>query len=203
MQSSFGPSREMLENRHRENKAVDAVNKVHEEEEAKPKSEIVKLPATVVSDLYGQVSFDEFKDRYASIWQQITDKDHLITGRIQYTSKIMKTDLTVQSLSRREQTALSLFDPLFGTASSSAPEVRKDISAYRVILQLIKLGSTVFNKVTLNPDTRLTWAADPAIKQQYEYILDLDPIYFHYILSLLNDLDQAKQLALLENLKNP
>jgi len=167
------------------------------------KEDVVKLPSEVNSDVFGKLSFADFKTKYQSVWDQITDKDHLITGRITHETKILKTELVVQSMSRREQTAIAMFDPLFGSVDQTTPEVRRDLSAYRIIIQLVRLGQTTFPKVSLTPDNRSSWASDPLVKQQYEYILDLDPIYFSYILNVLNDLDQAKQLALLENLRNP
>jgi hypothetical protein len=204
MAGSFGPTREMLDNQLRDSKAVEAVEKVRkDEEEKKAREDIVKLPEEVISDIFGKLTYAEFKDRYKSVWEQVTDKDHLITGRIQYTTKILKTELVVQSMSRREQTAIALFDPLFGISNTQTSEVKRDLGAYRVIIQTVRLGDTIFPKVTLTSENRTTWAADPAIKQQYDYILDIDPIFFNYILSVLNDVDQAKQLALLENLRNP
>lgn len=204
MQSSFGPSREMLEQKYRDSQAAEAVDKVRKEESDKASREdLVKLPEEVTSDIFGKLSYSEFKAQYKSIWDQVIDKDHLITGRIQYTTKILKTELVVQSMSRREQTAIALFDPLFGISSTQSNEVKRDLGAYRVVIQIVRLGDTIFQKVPLTSDNRTTWAADPLVKQQYDYILDMDPIFFNYILSVLNDLDQAKQLALLENLKNP
>ena len=204
MAGSFGPTREMLDNQLRDAKAAEAVEKVRkEEEDKKAREDIVKLPEEVISDIFGKLTYDEFKERYKSVWEQVTDKDHLITGRIQYTTKILKTELVVQSMSRREQTAIALFDPLFGVSTTQTSEVKRDLGAYRVIIQTVRLGDTVFPKVPLTSENRVTWAADPVVKQQYDYILDVDPIFFNYILSVLNDVDQAKQLALLENLRNP
>lgn len=204
MAGSFGPTREMLDNQLRDAKAAEAVEKVRkEEEEKKAREDIVKLPEEVISDIFGKLTYAEFKERYKSVWEQVTDKDHLITGRIQYTTKILKTELVVQSMSRREQTAIALFDPLFGVSTTQTSEVKRDLGAYRVIIQTVRLGETLFPKVPLTSENRLTWAADPVVKQQYDYILDIDPIFFNYILSVLNDIDQAKQLALLENLRNP
>ena len=204
MAGSFGPTREMLDNQLRDAKAAEAVEKVRkEEEDKKAREDIVKLPEEVISDIFGKLTYAEFKERYKSVWEQVTDKDHLITGRIQYTTKILKTELVVQSMSRREQTAIALFDPLFGVSTTQTSEVKRDLGAYRVIIQTVRLGETLFPKVPLTSENRLTWAADPVVKQQYDYILDVDPIFFNYILSVLNDVDQAKQLALLENLRNP
>lgn len=204
MAGSFGPTREMLDNQLRDAKAAEAVEKVRkEEEDKKAREDIVKLPEEVISDIFGKLTYAEFKERYKSVWEQVTDKDHLITGRIQYTTKILKTELVVQSMSRREQTAIALFDPLFGVSNTQTAEVKRDLGAYRVIIQTVRLGDTVFPKVPLTSENRVTWAADPVVKQQYDYILDVDPIFFNYILSVLNDVDQAKQLALLENLRNP
>lgn len=204
MAGSFGPTREMLDNQLRDAKAAEAVEKVRkEEEEKKAREDIVKLPEEVISDIFGKLTYAEFKERYKSVWEQVTDKDHLITGRIQYTTKILKTELVVQSMSRREQTAIALFDPLFGVSTTQTAEIKRDLGAYRVIIQTVRLGETLFPKVPLTSENRVTWAADPVVKQQYDYILDIDPIFFNYILSVLNDVDQAKQLALLENLRNP
>lgn len=214
MPGSFGVSREQLEQQARDSKNLEALKKVQDQaektEETKEtsarESEInARLPELVFSDIYGKIPYKEFKAKYENIWEQVSNKDHLITQRIKHRAKLGSTHVLVQSLTKREQKALTFFEP--PPADDGDHTVIRDkqmeYSILRLILQVEQIGSIEFPAIRLTPETREKWRSDAAVKQQYDYLLDLDPIYFSHLLGILNDVDQAKYFALIENLKNP
>jgi len=214
MPGSFTVSRDQLEQQARDNKNIEALKKAQEqpEPEAESKEEKARiaevdsrLPEIVFSDFYGKLPYADFKAKYAHIWEQVNNKDNLLTQRIKHTVKFGPTTVSVQSLTKREQKALTFFEPAAATEGSAANtrDQQMEYSILRLILQVQQIGTTSFPDIRLTPETREKWRNDPAIKQQYDYLLDLDPIYFSQLLAILTDVDQAKYFALIENLKNP
>lgn len=214
MPGSFGVSREQLEQQVRDQRNVESLkrdqqtvteSKEAEQEKARIQEIDSKLPATVISDVHGKLTYAEFKARYEPVWDQISTKEYL-TQRIRYTTKLGSAAIILRSLTKREQKALTFFEPIAGTAAEDQPKFREqqmEYSVLRLVVQLERLGDLHFPDLKLTPETRETWRADSSIKQQYEYLMDMDPMYISHLLGMVNDLDQAKYFALIENLKNP
>lgn len=153
-----------------------------------------KVPSLILGSRFGDdagfVPYATFKDHYKTIWDQIADKDQLISQRTYYSTKIGPHTFTFRSLTGGEQRALVMFD-------------NTDYSTLRIILQLAKQGTTDFTPIRLTPETRQKWRDDPFIKQQYDWILDWDISVISHVLGVLNDLDRAKEYALVEDSINP
>jgi len=214
MPGSFGVSRDALEQQVRDQRAVDkfkreqqANSEAKEEaaESAREQEINAKLPETVNSDIYGTLKYADFKQRYAAIWDQVSSKEYL-TQRVRHSVKFGATLVSVRGLTKREQKALTLFEPVNTLLSEDQNKFREQQMEYvvlRLIVQLEQLGDVAFPDLKLTPESRESWRSDTSVKQRYEYLLDMDPIYISQLLGLVNDMDQAKYFALLENLKNP
>jgi len=214
MPGSFGLSRDQLEQQVRDQKNVEnlkrdqqAVSDSREADQEKARIQEIdsKLPTNVISDVHGKLTYAEFKARYQPVWDQIATKEYL-TQRIRYTTKLGAASIVIRSLTKREQKALTFFEP----STSGNPEDQSkfrdqqmEYSVLRLVVQLESLGTLNFPDLKLTPETRDAWRSDSSIKQQYEYLMDMDPMYISHLLGLVNDLDQAKYFALIENLKNP
>jgi len=214
MPGSFGVSRDALEQQVRDQRAVDkfkreqqANSEAKEEaaESAREQEINAKLPETVNSDIYGTLKYADFKERYAAIWDQVSSKEYL-TQRVRHSVKFGATLVSVRGLTKREQKALTLFEPVNTLLSEDQNKFREQQMEYvvlRLIVQLEQLGDVAFPDLKLTPESRESWRSDTSVKQRYEYLLDMDPMYISQLLGLVNDMDQAKYFALLENLKNP
>lgn len=226
---SFGMPKEAVEAGIREQRAAEAlesqtkeiakerVENRKKEQEAQVESQ---LPAKVQSGLLGTVPFSQFKEHYKDIWEQIQDKDHLLTQRVVHESKMAQIPVKIQSLKRREEQALVSLEPtpvgyprrvmgadgkyeMVETTPQDRVNQQLSYMTYRMVVQIVHLGGATFPSLKLTPDTQADWLEDTAVQQAYEYLMDLDPVMFQYLISLVEDVDNAKHFALVENMKNP
>lgn len=232
MKGSFGASGSDIERMIRDSRAAekvdtaikDAAKERADDRVKKREAEIdSKLPKTVLSNALGDtIPYAEFKRLYAEVWQQIEDKDHLLTNRVEYRGRIGSIPVVIQSLKRREEKALTFYEPspvgymrpnpMAGVADEPArievtPQIRAEqqveFMTRRMVVQLVRLGDATFADVALTPETRDKWAADEHVKQSIDYLYDIDPTLFEHLVGLVTDLDKAKYFALVENMKNP
>jgi len=155
MPGSFGVSRDALEQQVRDQRAVDkfkreqqANSEAKEEaaESAREQEINAKLPETVNSDIYGTLKYADFKERYAAIWDQVSSKEYL-TQRVRHSVKFGATLVSVRGLTKREQKALTLFEPVNTLLSEDQNKFREQQMEYvvlRLIVQLEQLGDVAF-----------------------------------------------------------
>jgi len=213
MPGSFSVSRDQLEQQIREQRKVEEFKKTVENQPAAtedtgpklPPEIQAKLPEFVLSDIYGKLPYADFKARYENVWNQVVNKEYL-TQRVQYTTKLGPFSVRVRSFTKREQKALTMFEPV-GSAVSEDPAKFRDqqmeYAVLRLIVQIEQLGDVAFPDLKLTPETRESWRNDSSVKQRYELLMDLDPMDISHLMGVLNDLDQAKYYALIENIGNP
>lgn len=156
-----------------------------------------QLPKTVPT-IYGELSYEDFKNRFSKVYEQVQDKAHLLTGKVTCTFNIGSMFVTLRSLRTRERMALA---PLAGSEGMSATDAR--YRTYILSLAIEKLDSRVFPSVKLTPDTLDKWKDDEQVKSAIDVVENLDESLFMFIFGLFTDLNTAKNLALIENLKNP
>lgn len=185
-----------------------ATNAADQQQEQKIAKEVAaKLPAMIGSDLLGDVSFAVYKRAYQSVWDQIAEKRHLTVGRIVFETQIAGAPLVVRSITQREQRALAAYQPgPIGMVGESAQERTSRMMEYnvrRVVAHIVSVNGMAFPTFRLTEETREAWEKDKHVQQAYDVVQDWDPMVINHVLGLLNDLDQAKYLALVENLRNP
>jgi len=164
------------------------------------------VPKRIGSGVYGFMPFEAFKRRYASVWEQVASKDHLMTGRFSYETTLLGRPLKLRSMTRREEKALSCWLPSPLASGATAAEIEEAQTEYvtlRLVLQVERIGDVRGPAVRLTPETRDAWRKDPVVTQMLDYIYDLDTAVSAQLVALLNDFDVARQYALLENLRNP
>jgi len=175
----------VIEEREQQNAGIsEAVNK--------------QLPETVPT-IYGELSYSDFKTRFSKIYDQVQDKTHLLTGKVTCVFSIGNMSVTMRSLKTRERLALA---PLAGSVDGTGaadPRYR----TYVLTLAIEKLDTRSFPSVKLTPDTLSTWEQDEQVKAAIDIVENLDESLFLFLFGLFNDLNVAKNLALVENLKNP
>jgi hypothetical protein len=172
-------------------------------QELKAKEEEVNefLPKEV-STVFGTLLYPVFKERFKDIYEQVTDKNHLISGRITGSFQIAGIKVTLRSLRVRERAALI---PLLGNPSTDLTEFSQKESKYRLALLTIALadiGGNALPEVKLTPETLESWQSNPTVIQTMNFISDMDETFVGMITQLYNDVSTAKQYALMENLKN-
>lgn len=208
---SFGGSAQKIEGMIREKKTAEAlqqhVNKTAEEAEQKEQTRIEKevesqLPKFIDSGILGRVSYDRFKDQYTDVWEQVADKQHFLSRRVTYeTEKPMP--IKIQSMTQNERRAMELWAPTSLMSQTEFREASMDYSILRLVIQLQRVDDQDFPDVPLSPKDREEWRKDSAVQQMFDIVYGWDDQFVTFLLELTNDLDQAKYLALVENLKNP
>lgn len=179
-----------------------------QEQEKKIAKEIeAKLPPMIASDLLGEVSYSVFKRAYQSVWTQIAEKRHLTAGRIMFETQLAGAPLVVRSITQREQRALAYYQPappgMDGATSQERTARILESNVRRLVVQVSAINGMTFPAFKLSENTREAWEQDKGVQQAYDVVQDWDPMVINHLLALINDLDQAKYYALVENLRNP
>ena len=158
-------------------------------EEASP------LPEVVIC-AYGELSYEDFKERYADIYGQVEDAAHLLTGRITHEFKMATLPLKVQSLRPTEQALLMDFFPTDLGQKESARQVAT-YELYKVAACLVSAGGTNYpalqTRVSTTPEEFVESLADIA-----EAVNSMDPSLVSFISNVYEDVSRAKQLAFIE-----
>lgn len=155
-----------------------------------------------VDTVFGLLKYEDFKDRFKEVYKQVTDKDHLISGRISGTFTVAGIKITLRSLRVRERSALI---PLLGNPGADLTAFSQKESKYRLALlaiALAELGGHAIPEIKLTADTLDAWLANPTVIQTMDFISDMDESFVGLIMRLYGDLSSAKQYALMESLKN-
>lgn len=217
MPGSFGASKDKIEQAVKEQRNTEVLAQaISDKQKNTPTADEIKeaeinasLPSFVDSSVFGRVLYPWFKAQYESVWTQVQSKDNLLTQRVTLAATLGTSSLSLRSLTRREQKALTAFEPaVWNRPKDNEPapnfaDQQMEYLALKLVIQVEKLGQTNFPAIKLTPETRDAWRKDRTVVDAYDYLLELDPIYFSQIVAITNDLDTAKHLALLENLKNP
>lgn len=206
MSGSMAPSPDRLSQMLQQSRAQPAPEEKPTDAPDSPPDAVSKLlPLEVRSNIYGLVPFAEFKRHYAAVWEQITQKDHLLTSRVTMEARLMQHTVRFRSWTRREQTALAKFEPDYSGQRplEEARAAAYEYGVWRLVLQIVSFGAKRFPDLKLTPETIKEWESDPAVLQAREYLQDLDPVIISRLVAHMNDLDDARYFALLENTRNP
>jgi hypothetical protein len=159
-----------------------------------------QLPEEVLTAA-GPLSYNAFKARFEDVYAQVSDKSHLMTGRVTHTYTLSGMSITMRSLRNRERAALL---PLLNPGSNDAETAKNDVKyrTYLLTLAVARIGDVNFPDLKLTPDTLEAWLSNEKIKQAEEFLSDMDESFFTVLFALFMDLNTAKHYALIENLKN-
>lgn len=159
-----------------------------------------QLPEKVPT-VSGSITYEAFKSMFSDVYEQVSDKTHLLSGRVSHTFSISGMQITMRSLKQRERAALI---PFLNSGKDEI-ETAKDEARYRSCLlavSCVQIGEVRFPDVKLTPDDLDNWLKNEAVKQALDFLLDMDESFFTLLFSLFVDLNTAKHYALVENLKN-
>jgi hypothetical protein len=172
-------------------------------QELKEKAEEINdLLPKEVDTVFGLLKYDAFKERFAGVYQQVTDKDHLISGRISCTFTIAGMKVTLRSLRVRERAALI---PLLGNPGADLTAFSQKESKYRLALltlTLSEIGGHTIPEIKLTAETLDSWLANTTVMQTMDFISDMDETFVGLLMQLYGNMALAKQYALMESLKN-
>jgi hypothetical protein len=161
------------------------------------------LPETVLT-CYGEVKYAAFKKMFSSIYDQVRDKDHLINGRIVYEDSLAGIDIRMHNLRAGERR--SLLPMMANPQLEDLVQYNEDDLTYRLLVLVVALEAIEdlrFDRVPSIKGVSVDeWQKDPAVIQAIEALEDLDESLLTMLYQLFMDINNAKQYALVENLKN-
>lgn len=159
-----------------------------------------QLPKEVPT-VNGMLPYETFKATFSDVYEQVSDKSHLLTGRVSHTFKISGMPVTLRSLKNKERSALI---PFLGTGKSELEAAKSEATyrAYMLAVSCVRIGDVNFPDIKLTPDNLDSWLQNDQVKQAIDFLTDLDESVFSIVFSLFVDLNTAKHYALVENLKN-
>jgi len=161
-----------------------------------------QLPETVTT-AFGTVDYPKFKQIFSDVYEQVADKHNLIIGRVSHAFKVGSMTITIRSLKNKERVALMAF--VGNPKTEDLAKFSRDDAEYRkrfLVASIQSLDETRFPDVLLTPDTLEKWEQSQQVKEAMSFIEDLDDSLVLLMYNLAIDLSTAKQLALIENLKN-
>lgn len=151
--------------------------------------------------------FAEFREMYSSVWDQIRSKNYLMFGRVIYTTRLYDIEITLRSLSKKEQLTLSSAHPAHVGPPKDTSAVRSNLEYIEIlslIPRLVKIADITF------PDTNnimasdwATWVASPSTQQSIEALSQMDPVFIELLWRIVEDVEIARRSALQEDALRP
>lgn len=156
-----------------------------------------------VNTAFGTIEYPKFKKLFEDVYSQVADKNNLILGRVLHTFKIGGMQVTFRSLKNKERVALLAY--IGNPKTEDLARFSQEDAQYRkrfLVATIQSIDETRFPDVLLTSDTIDKWEQNQLIKDAMGFIEDLDDSLVMLLYNLAIDLSTAKQLALMENLKN-
>lgn len=162
------------------------------------------LPKRVLSS-HGEISYETFKGIYASIWEQVKEKEHLSIGFCTFKGEALPgVIVTLRTLRTRENRAIIRWmpsvDPGGGILNQEADAYYRSI---RLALALTNFdGNELPPLPEISPTDPDSWIKHPTVVQKVDWLDKLPEEVVFHLGSVLADVTNAFRLALRENLKN-
>lgn len=194
-------------------KAAEEINRTQtdvekEKAEAADKARIEEidrlLPRRVLSS-YGEISYETFKSFYASIWEQVKEKEHLAIGYCTFVGEALPgVTVTLRTLRTRENRAILRWMPVIEPGGNI---LNQEADAYyrsvRLALALTNFdGNDLPPLPEISPGDPDAWIKQPMVAQKIEWLDKLPEEVVFHLGGVLADVTNAFRLALRENLKN-
>ena len=171
---------------------------IEEKEEAEaPES---NLPEELQS-AYGIIKMGAFREKYASVFEQVASASHLITGRVTFEFSIGQTKVTLQTLRQKEKYVV---DQILSLSEDDSLASLQKHGMVRLALSLVAMGEQKFpllpQALPADSDKLLK---EKVVKQRYEYVEGLDSDFYSFLFNVMEDVAVAKRIAFVDVLPNP
>ena len=194
-----------------ENAQADAKKAKAEADEAERIKAIDKLLPPDVSASFGELPYAIFKERYQTVWNQVSEKTHLTRGWCDYTFEAAPNlQATIRTLKSKEMKFLRRFTPTTDPAENPAAYMDED-SLFRNAR--FEIAVTTFagthrpaveipkKRVHTEKDVE-EWMNSKPVADRFDWVGDLPEELTDTIAGIFMDLSLAYRFALQENLKN-
>jgi len=181
---------------------AQAANEAPSEEQTELDEAISSQIPKEVQTSRGMRPYAQFKKEFDEVYEQVRDKDHLLSGRVTYSTELAGLPITIQSLRQRDRRLLAAWAPDARDEHRAFMDGEFQYRSRLMVLSLVRVGDVEFPSLPIKTDPE-SWEKQDPIQQALSYVEDWDETLFNVIFGLLSDLETAKHFALLENLGNP
>lgn len=178
-------------------KATTAANSDPEDTEEFDLSSL--LPEKVRS-IIGEIPYELFKSRYESVFEDILNGEHLVSGYVLFSLQIGKIAVSVRGLTKKEAAFCASFYSMENDDQFAAAMGLDEASRYRLALSVRSVNSMTFPVL---PAVGSDWMNDDTVKQVLDTIDGWDETFTMTLVNLLGDIEEAKRLAIQESLIHP
>lgn len=193
-------------------RAQDDAKQAAVDEAEKQRLEAIEalLPKTVGAS-FGEVPYAVFKDRFKTVWSQVTEKIHLAHGCCTYAFEpAPNLPITLRTMKNREMKFLRRFTPATDPGDDAAKYMEEDtlFRNVRFIIGVTHFDGTELPALpipknhVLDADVTSKWLEDPHVSKRLDWAEDLPEELMDVVGGAFLDLTMAYRYALQENLKN-
>ena len=192
-----------------------ATNKQNQVEEAREESKeqerqrkIDELLPETIATAYGVISYAQFKQLYADVYEGVAQKEHWATGFITHDTNLPGgTPIKVRNFRRGEGDAIRALMPRTSVMEGgSMDDFYADNSRFvmvRIMVALMEFdGKEQTPLPTLSIDSSDKWLDNVAVKRGKAWLDNLPDQLVTFMDAVINDVLTAYNAAATENLKN-
>ncbi len=160
-----------------------------------------KLIPETVSCIYGmEYPYEDFKEKYSSVYEQVQNMENLLSSRVKYTGTLGNLEFKVSTLKQSEQSVLAQFMP--SAMDDNVEAALVEFSLCKVAMALVSVGSMKF------PEARVAFGATKAewkelAEDKLDFLDEIDSGLVQMIGNVYDDVCRAKAYAFIEISANP
>lgn len=168
--------------------------------DADKKKEAVDNTTSKVISAFGEITREEFKTRYASLFSYIDSGEYLLLKKKQFTIQFGKLVVMMCPLSKSDNDFLDTLIEVDdnGRVMPSSWAFRNFI---RLVISLIKLQEVTFEVIP--PPTGKEWLELPAVKKKLEALKSLEDAVVTKLIEISIDMREATMMALMDSVLSP
>lgn len=174
------------------------------------------LPKFVDSAVYGRLTFDHFKEKYLTIFEQIRDKVHLTKGAVDFHTEISGQKISLSSLTKGQQRFVNYIAR--GDASMTrmpSLDEQEEFGRWFLLVSITAAGAT---DVRLPKPPRISssefekestdkaiedYLKNEKVRSKLVWLDDLANEVYQHLFNVVTDLMTAVYLAVREDILNP
>lgn len=174
------------------------------------------LPETVDSAVYGTLKFEDFKEKYESVFDQVRDKVHLTKGYVEFETELGGQKIALSSLTKGQQRFVN-FVARGDASMTKMPSLdeQEEFGRWFLLMAITKAGakdvrlpkpprisSSDFEK-DKTEDAVKAYLEDKQVESKLTWLDDLANEVYQHLFNIVTDLMTAVFLAVREDVLNP
>lgn len=174
------------------------------------------LPKLVDSSVYGKLSFEHFKEKYKSIFDQVRDKVHLTKGCVEFEVTVSGQKISLSSLTKGQQRFVN-FISRGDSSTSRLPSVndQEEFGNWFLLMAITAAGSqdirlprtprissSEFERERTDEEVT-AFLANEKVQSKLNWLDDMANEVYQQLYNVATDIITATFLAVREDIVNP